>query len=289
MFLCLLSRSIPEYISPCTCTYSLLLICAIYASYFPGLESLALRPNSPLPLVHLVALELAKLLITSISLCPTLKDSLLIYLNRVWHSHNNGQHMQMLRSLDWCHLWQSHATTLHQPGWWSWPASCAWQARHSPLLALMTHSHGGWHVESVEGTLISDVLGSAPLDMLSDLGTLAMVSIQRFFCFCFCFCFFQKRKECTAMNTMHSSCWPPDTAPCTSTCTVMLSYIAALSEGQSDLGDTCPLTKKHLLPDMFSTAQSMPWPFHAVPHWGMHCLWSRLPSHGRCHMGEHPL
>ena len=78
MFLHLPSRSIPEYISPHTCTCSLLLICAIYASYLHFLELLAPRPNLPLLLVHLVAPELAKLLITSISLHPTLKDSLLI-------------------------------------------------------------------------------------------------------------------------------------------------------------------------------------------------------------------
>ena len=41
------------------------------------LKSLAPRPNLPLPLVHLVTPELAKLLIISTSLCPTLKDSLL--------------------------------------------------------------------------------------------------------------------------------------------------------------------------------------------------------------------
>ena len=39
------------------------------------LESLAPRPNPPSPLVHLVAPELAKLLIISTSLRPTLKDS----------------------------------------------------------------------------------------------------------------------------------------------------------------------------------------------------------------------
>ena len=69
------------YISPRTCTYSLLLICAIYASHFPCLESLAPRPNPPSPLVNLVAPELTKLLITSISLHPTLKGSLLLYLD----------------------------------------------------------------------------------------------------------------------------------------------------------------------------------------------------------------
>ena len=60
-------------------------------SHLSSLESLAQRLNPPLPLVHLVAPELvkllylaapelAKLLIISTSLRPTLKDSLLIYL-----------------------------------------------------------------------------------------------------------------------------------------------------------------------------------------------------------------
>ena len=53
---------------------------------FPYLESLVLRPNQPLPLVNFVAPELAKLLITSTSLCPTLKGSLLITLN-VYNTH----------------------------------------------------------------------------------------------------------------------------------------------------------------------------------------------------------
>ena len=86
----LLSRSIPEYISPHTCTYSPLLICTIHASYLPCLESLASGPNLPLPLVHFVTPELAKLLITSISLHSTLKDSVLVYLDRPWCSHNNA-------------------------------------------------------------------------------------------------------------------------------------------------------------------------------------------------------
>ena len=77
------SRSLPEYISPHTCTYSLLLICIIHVSYLPCLESLAPRPNLPSPIVHLVAPELAKLLIISISLHPTLKGSLLLCLNRL--------------------------------------------------------------------------------------------------------------------------------------------------------------------------------------------------------------
>ena len=80
MFSHLLSRSSLEYISPHTCTYSTLLICAIHASHLFCLESLAPRPNLPLPSVHLVAPELAKLLIISTSLYPTLKDSLLFYL-----------------------------------------------------------------------------------------------------------------------------------------------------------------------------------------------------------------
>ena len=80
MFFCLVSRSLLEYISPRTCTYFILLICTIHVSYLSCLESLAPRPNQPSPLVHLVAPELAKLLITSISLHPTLKDSLLFYL-----------------------------------------------------------------------------------------------------------------------------------------------------------------------------------------------------------------
>ena len=75
-------------ISPCTCTYSALLICAIHTSSLPCLESLAPRPNPPLSLVHLVAPELAKLLIISISLCPTLKGSLLFYFDCLWHSRN---------------------------------------------------------------------------------------------------------------------------------------------------------------------------------------------------------
>ena len=81
MFFCLLSRSLLEYISPCTWTYSILLICAIHASHLFCLESLAPRPNPPSPSVHLVAPELTKLLIISISLHPTLKDSLLFYLS----------------------------------------------------------------------------------------------------------------------------------------------------------------------------------------------------------------
>ena len=76
----LLSRSPLEYISPHTCTYSLLLICAIHALHLSCLESLAPRPNPPSPLVHFIAPELIKLLIISTSLRPTLKDSLLIYL-----------------------------------------------------------------------------------------------------------------------------------------------------------------------------------------------------------------
>ena len=80
MFFSLLSRSLLEYISPRTCTYSVLLICAIHASHLLCLESLAPRPNLPLPLVHLVTPELAKLLIISTSLHPTLKDSLLLCL-----------------------------------------------------------------------------------------------------------------------------------------------------------------------------------------------------------------
>ena len=76
----LLSRSLLEYISPHTCTYSILMICTIHVSHLLCLESLAPRPNPPLSLVHLVAPELAKLLIIYISLCPILKDSLLFYL-----------------------------------------------------------------------------------------------------------------------------------------------------------------------------------------------------------------
>ena len=76
----LLSRSLLEYISPHTCTYSTLLICAIHTSHLFCFKSLAPRPNPPLPSVHLVAPELAKLLIISTSLHPTLKDSLLFYL-----------------------------------------------------------------------------------------------------------------------------------------------------------------------------------------------------------------
>ena len=67
-------------LSPCTCTYSVLLICTIHALHLFCLESLAPRPNSPSPLVHLVTPELAKLLIISTSLHSTLKDSLLLYL-----------------------------------------------------------------------------------------------------------------------------------------------------------------------------------------------------------------
>ena len=88
IFFRLLSRSLLEYISPCTCTYSVLLICAIHASHLSCLESLAPRPNPPSPSVYFVAPELTKLLIISTSLCPTLKGSLLLYLNCLWHSHN---------------------------------------------------------------------------------------------------------------------------------------------------------------------------------------------------------
>ena len=80
IFFSLLSRSLLEYISPCTCTYSVLLICTIHTSHLFCLESLAPRPNPPSPSVHLVAPELTKLLIISTGLCPTLKDSLLLYL-----------------------------------------------------------------------------------------------------------------------------------------------------------------------------------------------------------------
>ena len=89
MFFSLLSRSLLEYISPCTCTYSVLLICAIHTSHLFCLESLAPRPNPPSPLANLVTPELAKLLIISTSLCPTLKGTLLLYLNHLWHSHNS--------------------------------------------------------------------------------------------------------------------------------------------------------------------------------------------------------
>ena len=80
MFFCLLSISLLEYISPHTCTYSVLLICAIHMLHLFCLESLTPRPNPPSPLVNLVTPELAKLLIISTSLHPTLKDSLLFYL-----------------------------------------------------------------------------------------------------------------------------------------------------------------------------------------------------------------
>ena len=101
MFFCLLSRSPLEYISPHICTYSTLLICAIYTSHLFCLESLAPRPNPPLPSVHLVAPELAKLLYLvtpepiklltiSTSLRPTLKDSLLSFLDHLWHLHNKS-------------------------------------------------------------------------------------------------------------------------------------------------------------------------------------------------------
>ena len=70
------------------CTYSSLLICTIHALYLSYLESLAPRPNQPLSLIPFVTPELAKLLITSTSLCPTLKGSLLIYLNHLWYLHN---------------------------------------------------------------------------------------------------------------------------------------------------------------------------------------------------------
>ena len=58
MFFHLLSRSPFKYIRPHTCTSSLLLICAIHMLYLPHLESPAPRPNLPLPLVHLIILEL---------------------------------------------------------------------------------------------------------------------------------------------------------------------------------------------------------------------------------------
>ena len=85
------SADLLSSICPHICTYSTLLICTIHASHLSCLESLAPRPNPPLPLVHLVipeltkllylvAPELIKLLIISTSLHPTLKDSLLIYL-----------------------------------------------------------------------------------------------------------------------------------------------------------------------------------------------------------------
>ena len=86
MFFHLLSRPPLKYINPHTCTYSALLICAIHMSHLSCLESLAPRPNPPLPLVHFVTPELAKLLyltapelvkllIISTSLHPTLKNS----------------------------------------------------------------------------------------------------------------------------------------------------------------------------------------------------------------------
>ena len=87
------------YVSPHTCTYSLLLICTIYTLNLLCLESLAPRPNLPSPLVNLVAPELTKLLIISISLHPTLKGSLLLYLNHLWRSHNNN-----LTSLRWRYM-----------------------------------------------------------------------------------------------------------------------------------------------------------------------------------------
>ena len=90
VFFCLFSRSLPEYISPQTCTYSPLLI--------SWLESLAPRPNPPLPLVNLVTPELAKLLITSIGLCPTLKGSLLLYLDHPWCSCNSHCWLLLQRS-----------------------------------------------------------------------------------------------------------------------------------------------------------------------------------------------
>ena len=71
------------YVSPYICTYSALLICTIHTSHLPCPESLAPRPNPPLPLIHLVAPELAKLLIISTSLHPTLKDSLLSFLDHL--------------------------------------------------------------------------------------------------------------------------------------------------------------------------------------------------------------
>ena len=64
------------------------MICTIYASHLPCLESLAPRPNPPSSLVNLVTPELAKLLITSISLRPTLKGSLLLYLDCPQHLYN---------------------------------------------------------------------------------------------------------------------------------------------------------------------------------------------------------
>ena len=98
VFFHLFSRSLPEYISPCTCTYSLLLICAIYVSHLLSLESPASRPNPPSPLVNLVTPELAKLLITSISLHPTLKGSLLLYLDHLQRLHNKRSRVSICPS-----------------------------------------------------------------------------------------------------------------------------------------------------------------------------------------------
>ena len=65
-----------------------------YMSHLFCLESLAPRPNPPLPLVNLVTPELAKLLIISMSLRPTLKGSLLLYLDHLWRlrNTNSNQH-----------------------------------------------------------------------------------------------------------------------------------------------------------------------------------------------------
>ena len=48
-----------------------------------SLESLALRPNQPSPLDYFVTPEPTKLFILLTSLYPTLKDSLLIYLDHL--------------------------------------------------------------------------------------------------------------------------------------------------------------------------------------------------------------
>ena len=103
-------------VSPHTCTYSTLLICAIYVSH---LLSLSPRPDPPLLLVTLCCTRARQALVpchtrahqaldylyksmsyfeglfahlpllASISLHPTWKDSLLSFLDRLWRSYNS--------------------------------------------------------------------------------------------------------------------------------------------------------------------------------------------------------
>ena len=107
MFFRLLSRSFLKYISPHICTYSTLLICTIHMLHLSCLESLAPRPDPPSPLVnpchtrarqaldylykstsYFEGLSALLPLLVSTSLHPTLKDSLLSFLDHWWCSRN---------------------------------------------------------------------------------------------------------------------------------------------------------------------------------------------------------